>query len=83
MIVNDWVPPAATLTPPFGLIVPPAPAEAVIVKYVPGDSFAHHELQRLELAPVLPSSAVAVRAFAYSCSDQIERSSDGSTCTVP
>ena len=30
-MVKDWLPPSATLTAPLGLIVPPAPLEAVMV----------------------------------------------------
>jgi hypothetical protein len=77
VIVNVWLPPFATVTPPLGEMLPPLPADAVITKLA-GLSFAQYELQRLPFALVL-SSFVLARVLPYSCSVQSERSSDGST----
>src|SRR5438552_2452218 len=56
VMVKVWLPPCATLTEPLGLMVPPAPAEAVMVK--PLDTLAHQVPHLLPLAPVAPSSVL-------------------------
>jgi hypothetical protein len=65
VILNTWLPPYVTLTAPEGVILPPVPADAVIVGL--------EEIYAVLAKELLPPALVAVRftvyipAFAYRC----------------